>query len=123
MNSERTTEEIFKNRLDAFSKRDIERLAADFTDHSIYISSTGAKAIGVNAIMEIYRSYFQHLEPGTTSAIKTMVIEGDIVFLEWTSDSPSSYVNDGVDTFVMRDGFIYAQTAKFTVTPKRDSEK
>lgn len=114
----KTTEEIFNHHLEAFSKKDLDQIAADFNEQSIYINSLGAKLVGVKAIMEVYKSYFQNQEEGTTSAIKKMIIEGDIVFLEWTSDSPSSSINDGVDTFVIRDGFIYAQTAKFTVLNK-----
>lgn len=115
---QRTTEQIFKHHLDAFSKKDLKKIASDFSEQSIYINSLGVTLVGVKAIMEIYKSYFQSQEEGTTSAIKTMIIKGDVVFLEWTSDSPSSSINDGVDTFVIREGFIYAQTAKFTVVKK-----
>ncbi len=117
----RTTEEVFKHHLEAFSKKDLEEIASDFSEQSIYINSLGAKLVGVKAIMEVYQSYFQNQEVGTTAAIKSIIIEGDIVFLEWNSDSPSSFINDGVDTFVIRDGFIYAQTAKFTVVSKNNN--
>ena len=114
----KSTKEIFNHHLESFSKKDLGEIAKDFNEHSIYINSLGVEALGVDSIMKIYKQYFESQEQGTTSSIKNMIIEGDIVFLELKSDSPSTYINDGVDTFVIRDGYIYAQTAKFTVIPK-----
>lgn len=117
-NQPKTTKEIFNHHLEAFAKKDLDEIAADFNENSIYINSLGVIALGRENIIKIYQQYFETQEKGTTSTIRNMVIEGDIVFLEWTADSLSSKINDGVDTFVIRDGFIYAQTAKFTVLSK-----
>jgi len=120
MNSKKkTTEEIFNHHLEAFEKKDLSEIAANFTEHSIFINSLGVIALGVDKIIEIYKQYFESQEQGATSSIKTLIIEGDIVFLEWAGESPS-YISEGVDTFVIREGYIYAQTAKFTVTPKSE---
>lgn len=50
--------------------------------------------------------------------LKTQIFEGDILFLEWTANSAVSRVDDGVDTFVFRDGTIWAHTVRYTPHPK-----
>lgn len=46
---------------------------------------------------------------------KTAMVEGEIGLLEWTAQSPGSRVEDGVDSFVIRNGRIVAQTTHYTV--------
>jgi hypothetical protein len=41
-----------------------------------------------------------------------------VLFLEWAADSAVNRVDDGVDTFVFRDGMIWAQTVRYTPQPK-----
>lgn len=114
----RTSEEVFNHHMDAFLRKDFKELASDFTDESILISSAGTKAVGANAITEAYRELIGSFEEGTTFAVKQVIMEGDVVFLEWTSDSPSSAVKDGVDTNVIRDGKIVVQTVRYLNIPK-----
>ena len=114
----KTTKEVFEHHLKVFANKDIIGLMSDFNEDSIYINSFGIELKGVQEIIKIYQQYFEMQEKGTTSNITNMIIKGEIVFLEWTSDSPSSYIEDGVDTFVIRNGIITAQTAKFTVRKK-----
>lgn len=121
MNQQRkSTEEVFSHHLEAYSKKDIVDVISDFSEDAIYISSTGIIAKGKAQIKKVYENYFESQDPKTTSAITNKVIEGGIVFLEWTSDSPVFSVQDGVDTFVINNGYILAQTAKFTVVKKID---
>ena len=40
------------------------------------------------------------------------------MFIEWTADSAKASVDDGIDTFVFRDGMIRAQTVRYTLQPK-----
>jgi hypothetical protein len=42
------------------------------------------------------------------------VYENDILLLEWTADSAKTKIDDGVDAFVFKDGFIRAQTVHYT---------
>ena len=44
--------------------------------------------------------------------------EGDVLFLEWVADSASTRVDDGVDTFVFRNGLIRAQTVRYSLQAK-----
>lgn len=47
------------------------------------------------------------------------MVEGDVAFLVWTGQSEKGTVRDGVDTFVVREGKIVAQTIHYTVTPSQ----
>lgn len=114
-NKTRTIKEVWEHHLDAFGKKDLAEIAADFSSDAVYINSAGVVARGPDEIIKIYKDYFESQEPGTSGNITTLIIEGDIVFLEWVSNSRSISISDGVDTFVIQDGMIKAQTAKFTV--------
>jgi hypothetical protein len=50
--------------------------------------------------------------------LPTQIFEGDILFLEWKAESENVNVEDGIDTFVFRDGMIRVQTVRYTVVPK-----
>jgi len=41
-----------------------------------------------------------------------------VLLLEWTADSATNRVDDGVDTFVFRDGTIWVQTVRYRPHPK-----
>lgn len=47
--------------------------------------------------------------------LKTQIFEGDVLFLEWSAESESTRVEDGIDTFVFSDGLIRTQTVRYTV--------
>ncbi|GIH19698.1 nuclear transport factor 2 family protein [Rugosimonospora africana] len=48
--------------------------------------------------------------------------EGRVFMLEWTADSDLARVRDGVDSYVIEDGWIVAQTIHYTVEPKTGGE-
>ena len=53
--------------------------------------------------------------PNADWALPTQIYEGDVLFLEWTATSAATKVEDGIDTFVFRDGQIAVQTVRYTV--------
>ena len=42
----------------------------------------------------------------------------DVLFLEWAADAARTRVEDGIDTFVFRDGLIRVQTIRYTLERK-----
>jgi hypothetical protein len=54
--------------------------------------------------------------PGHDYEYVTVKCEGEIAFLVWKGRGGGLQVQNGVDTFVVRDGKIVAQTAAFEVT-------
>jgi hypothetical protein len=57
--------------------------------------------------------------PGATWELPTQIFEDDILLLEWKAESDKTKAEDGIDTFVFRDGLIRAQTLRYTLTSKR----
>jgi hypothetical protein len=45
---------------------------------------------------------------------------GDIGFLEWTATCQGMRVDDGVDTYLVRDRWITVQTIHYTVSSQRE---
>lgn len=113
----RTTREVWEHHCIAFANADIDDVMFDFADDAIYVT-TNTVIKGKENIRKQYDSHFKSLEVGATSKIISETIDGEIVFFEWTADTPSIYIPDGVDTFVIRDGFIVAQTVRGTVISK-----
>lgn len=56
--------------------------------------------------------------PDAVWDLKNQILDGDVLYLEWTADSAANRVEDGVDTFVFRDGMIWAQTVRYTLQSK-----
>jgi hypothetical protein len=46
------------------------------------------------------------------------LIEGGVAFLEWTAEAEHARVRDGADSFIIKDGWIVAQTIHYTVEAK-----
>jgi hypothetical protein len=38
-----------------------------------------------------------------------------VLFIEWNAKSESTMADDGIDTFVFRDGLIRVQTVRYTL--------
>ena len=53
--------------------------------------------------------------PGVSFDYTTVLVHGDVAFLEWTASGPTAQVRNGADSFVIRDGRIVAQTIHYTV--------
>jgi hypothetical protein len=53
--------------------------------------------------------------PVATYEYRTRLVEGEVAFLEWTAHSDGARVEDGADSFLVRDGLIVAQTIHYTV--------
>ena len=53
--------------------------------------------------------------PGALWELPTQLYEDDILLLEWKATSSASKVEDGIDTFVFRDGLIRLQTVRYTL--------
>jgi hypothetical protein len=56
--------------------------------------------------------------PNAEWAVPTQIFEGDVLFIEWSADSEKTRVEDGIDTFVFRDGEIVVQTVRYTLQQK-----
>jgi hypothetical protein len=56
--------------------------------------------------------------PNAAWELPTQIYEDDILLLEWKAESARTRVEDGIDTFVFRDGLIRVQTVRYTLLQK-----
>jgi ketosteroid isomerase-like protein len=112
----RTPGEIFTHHAQALGAGDLGEIVADYADDAVFITPAGAKR-GKDGVREAFTQLLADL-PDAAWTLKTQIYEGDILLLEWAADAAAARVDDGIDTFVFRDGLIRAQTVRYTLLPK-----
>ena len=112
----RTPQQILQHHAEALGAEDIDGIAADYSDDAFFMTSTGVLR-GKAGIRDAFTKPLLDI-PQAKWNLKTQVYENDILLLEWTADSAKTKIDDGVDTFVFKDGFIRAQTVHYTLYRK-----
>ena len=120
MSQSRSTEEVFRDHLDLRTRGeaelDIQRnyaLDTVLIRHGrIYRGRDGVrKCVGeLNDDIGTAEPTYDHV-----------VVDGDVAFLEWSVHSNAVVVEDGVDTLIIRDGQIIAETNHYTVQRRAHS--
>ena len=112
----RTPEEAFSHHAQALGAGDLDEIVADYTDDAVFISPAGVKR-GKDGIREAFVELLADV-PDADWDLKTQIYENDVLFLEWAADAAATRVEDGIDTFVFRDGMIRVQTVRYTLLHK-----
>jgi hypothetical protein len=112
----RTPQEIMQHHGQALAAEDLDEIVADYSDDAIFITPDGVKR-GKEGVREGFVQLIGDL-PGAKWELPTTLFEDDIMLLEWKAESDSVKADDGIDTFVFRDGLIRVQTVRYTLTPK-----
>jgi len=92
------------------------KIVADYADDAVFITSRGVLR-GKEGVRAGFTQLLTDL-PNASWTLKTQIFHGDLLFLEWAADSAATDCDDGVDTFVFRDGLIRAQTARYSLRDK-----
>lgn len=110
----RLAEEVFHDHLRESLDGSIETdLARNYADDVVVLTSDGVHR-GHSALRRLARRLEQEL-PHARFAYRTKLVSGEVAFLEWTAESEGAIVEDGADSYVIRDGRIRAQTIHYTV--------
>ena len=109
----RTPEEVFAHHAQALGAGDLDGIVADYADDAVFITPAGVKR-GKDGIREAFTGLLADV-PNAAWELKTQIYEGDVLFLEWAAVSAATKVEDGIDTFVFRDGLIRVQTVRYTL--------
>ena len=115
MSTQRTPEEVFSHHGKVLGAGDIEGIVSDYTDDAIFISPGGILR-GKDGIRQAFVKLVGDV-PDADWKLKTLFAD-DILFLEWSAESAHTRVEDGIDTFVFRDGLIRVQTVRYTLQHK-----
>jgi len=109
----RTPQEVFAHHAQALGAGDLDEIVADYTDDAVFISPTGVLR-GPDGIRAAFTRLLADV-PNANWDLKTQIYDGDVLFLEWAADAGATRVDDGIDTFVFRDGLIRVQTVRYTL--------
>ena len=111
----RTPQEIFEHHGQALMAGDLDGIVSDYADDAVFITPDGILR-GKQGVREGFVKLLKDL-PGARWELPTMLFEDDILLLEWKAESESTRADDGIDTFVFRDGLIRVQTIRYTLQP------
>ena len=109
----RTPEEVFHHHAQALGAGDLDEIVADYADDAVFITPAGIRR-GKDGIREAFTQLLAEM-PNATWELKTQIYEADVLFLERAADAAATRVEDGIDTFVFRDGLIRLQTVRYTL--------
>ena len=112
----RTPQEIFDHHVQALGAEDLDGIVSDYADDAIFVTPDGVLR-GKDGVRQGFVKLIGDV-PGAQWELPTMIFADDVMLLEWKAESENVRVEDGIDTFVFRDGLIRVQTVRYTLIPK-----
>lgn len=112
----RTTAEVFNDHLDRANRADVRGdVETNFAPDCVLMTTYGRFEghDGVRAAADL----LDRQVPGASYDYTQRSVQQDVAFLEWTAVGRESCVQDGADTFLIRDGRIQVMTIHYTVEP------
>jgi ketosteroid isomerase-like protein len=110
----RTPQEIFAHHAEVLIAGDIDGIVEDYADDAVFITPAGVQR-GKDGVRAAFTKLLEDL-PNADWEVPTQIFEGDVLFIEWNAKAASSRADDGIDTFVFRNGQIAVQTVRYTLT-------
>ena len=107
----RTPEEVFQHHAQVLIAGDLDGIVADYSDDAVFITPAGVRH-GKDGVRAGFTQLLADV-PNADWAVPTQIFEGDVLFIEWNAVSSDTRADDGIDTFVFRDGLIRAQTVRY----------
>jgi ketosteroid isomerase-like protein len=112
----RSPQEVFQHHAEVLIAGDLEGIVDDYADDAVFITPTGVLR-GKDGVREGFTKLLADV-PNAEWQVPTQIFEGDILFIEWSAHAERTFVEDGIDTFVFRDGQIAVQTVRYTLQQK-----
>lgn len=113
----RSTEEVFNDHLQLALVGDVDTdIQRNFAEDCVLLTSYGVFR-GYTGIREAAELLMRQL-PSARYSYRTRLCHGEIAFLEWEADADGAQVDDGADSFLIRNGVIEVMTIHYTVRPK-----
>jgi predicted SnoaL-like aldol condensation-catalyzing enzyme len=106
---------VFGHHAQTLGAEDLEEIVADYSNDAIFITPAGVQR-GKDGIRQAFTKLLGEV-PQATWDINTTIYQDDILLLEWGAEGGDNRIEDGIDTFVFRDGLIRVQTVRCTLQP------
>lgn len=113
----RTPQEVFAHHGEALMAEDLDGIVSDYADDAMFITPDGGVLRGKDGVRQGFVKLLGDV-PHASWELPTQIFADDILLLEWSAESEHVKVEDGIDTFVFRDGLIRVQTVRYTLVPK-----
>jgi hypothetical protein len=91
-----------------------EDLARNYSEEGVVL--TGFGSCRGHEGMRYLTKFLKEKLPKVTFNYRTVLVEGELAFLEWAAQADGAKVGGGVDSYLVRDGHIMGQTIHYTVT-------
>ncbi|AQW55701.1 polyketide cyclase [Streptomyces hygroscopicus] len=108
----RTPEQTFHDHGQALGSGDLDKISANYAEDAVFVTPAGVLR-GREGVKQGIGALLGDL-PDAAWDLKPQFAD-DALFLEWSATAAQVRVEDGVDTFVFRDGLIQAQTVRYTL--------
>jgi hypothetical protein len=108
----RTPEEVFGHHAQALMAEKLDDIIADYSNDAILIVQKKVYR-GHDGVRQVFTQLLSDV-PQAQWSVETVWAD-DVLYLEWTARSASTHVDDGIDTFVFRDGMIQVQTVRYSL--------
>ena len=117
----RSAKAVFEDHLKLSFEGTVEEdLARNYADEVVVLTARGVYR-GRKGVRHLAERLQRELK-NCTFEYRTRLVEGDVAFLEWSARADNAAIEDGADTFVIRDGLIVAQTIHYTVKPRTSTK-
>jgi uncharacterized protein (TIGR02246 family) len=114
----RTIQVVFDHHVKALNEANLDAVAYDYAEQAVFITKDDGVVRGRDAIKKWFGGVLLGPLVGAQFEATTLIIEGDIVYLEWKGEG-ATHAASGVDTFVIHDDQIHAQIVKvLSLAPK-----
>jgi uncharacterized protein (TIGR02246 family) len=107
------TEQVLASHEAALVAQDAVKVSMHYAEDAVLIVN-GQTFRGPDGIAAMYAGLIQNL-PDAEWRTDVAVIQDDLAYVEWSCTSAASKVEFGIDTFVVADGRIIRQTARFRI--------
>lgn len=115
---QRTAREVLDDHLRQSKDGSLEDdLARNYAEDVVLLTGRGVYR-GHDGVRELTRLLREQL-PDAEFEYRTTLVEGEVAYLAWGARADGASVDDGADSYVIRNGRIVAQTIHYVV--RRDS--
>lgn len=115
--AQRTTAEVLRDHLELAQRGEVDTdIERNFSPKCVLLTTYGIFR-GHEGVREA-AALLERQVGKTHYAYRTTMAEGDVGFLEWTAEGAGVRIDDGADSYLIREGLIDAMTIHYTLTHK-----